>query len=556
MSDSQFRSLIYHIVGQPEDWQGPSVEQLHSLADLENGLDKQENYTDIKLGHQILGKLEQSQSTLNSFKSFLDDSRFAIVIFNQSGQLVFENRRACSIIDSLVDNKQTLRPALRNEFETLKSTNPNERTLKKVDLAYKPSNGDSDKVTAPDNVYITMTEANNAASPDQGLCIVLAPIYDIEATSLSTVLTNQYQISAKEKEVLACMLSGDSTKKAAERLHVSVNTVKTHKKSIFDKTNCRSQSAITNLFLNHELSQLENYFAFQSITEEGKSLNNGLFVTLDNDVELCYQAYGPINGTPVISLHRGYACRLNVPHDHKEILERLNIRLYIYDRPGYGRSPMVKAYPENHSDILEGFAKAMNLEQFALLANLTSAPLALDYVLNHPERVKSMSLISPIYIRSASQCKSLGDVLYPASRLVKVSKKMAGEIYRLWLKSVATDSEKKFKHIFLSTLGSKEQGLINDPRYSEVAIANFDEAFRLESSGTVNDVVYALTPRDLPLEQIKAPVKIWLGSDDSMIKTSLIDQVYSSVENKVVYNKQGHGSDLSISLFEEVLSHM
>jgi hypothetical protein len=133
---------------------------------------------------------------------------------------------------------------------------------------------------------------------------------------------------------------------------------------------------------------------------------------------------------------------------------------------------------------------------------------------------------------------------------------MAGEIYRLWIKSVATDSTKKFKHIFASSLGKEERKLLTDPRYYETAVANFDEAFRTQTNGTVKDLIYALSPHPHDLTKIETPIDIWIGSDDTMITDPLIDVVYKKLKNKNIHKPDGYGSDLNVSLFEDILSTM
>jgi len=126
----------------------------------------------------------------------------------------------------------------------------------------------------------------------------------------------------------------------------------------------------------------------------------------------------------------------------------------------------------------------------------------------------------------------------------------------LWLRSISTDSDKKFKHVFASSLGKQEAHLLDDSRYAETAIANFDEAFKNQTSGSAKDLIYSITPRDLDLSKISTKVNIWLGGDDRMVSPELIDEVYSNVKDKHLYCPQGYGSDLTISMFDEILAKM
>jgi DNA-binding CsgD family transcriptional regulator len=47
-------------------------------------------------------------------------------------------------------------------------------------------------------------------------------------------------ISAREREILKLVSLGNSSKAISERLHISVETVKTHRKNLLEKTNCKN----------------------------------------------------------------------------------------------------------------------------------------------------------------------------------------------------------------------------------------------------------------------------------------------------------------------------
>lgn len=64
-------------------------------------------------------------------------------------------------------------------------------------------------------------------------------------TFASSVLT------PREKQITSLVLQGHSSKSLAEQLHISVGTVKVHRKSIYVKLNVSSESELFSLFINH-----------------------------------------------------------------------------------------------------------------------------------------------------------------------------------------------------------------------------------------------------------------------------------------------------------------
>lgn len=54
-------------------------------------------------------------------------------------------------------------------------------------------------------------------------------------------------LTAREKEVVMLLLRGHSTKQVAEKMFISLNTAKTHKKNIFMKTGAKRTADLTKL---------------------------------------------------------------------------------------------------------------------------------------------------------------------------------------------------------------------------------------------------------------------------------------------------------------------
>jgi DNA-binding NarL/FixJ family response regulator len=64
-------------------------------------------------------------------------------------------------------------------------------------------------------------------------------------------------LSAREREVLQLLAEGQSSRKIAGRLHVSVTTVDTHRKHIMDKLGFRSIAELTKYAIREGLTSLE-----------------------------------------------------------------------------------------------------------------------------------------------------------------------------------------------------------------------------------------------------------------------------------------------------------
>lgn len=64
-------------------------------------------------------------------------------------------------------------------------------------------------------------------------------------------------LSAREREVLQLLAEGRSTAEIAERMHVSVKTVETHRKRVMDKLDLRSIAALTKYAIREGITSLD-----------------------------------------------------------------------------------------------------------------------------------------------------------------------------------------------------------------------------------------------------------------------------------------------------------
>jgi DNA-binding CsgD family transcriptional regulator len=60
--------------------------------------------------------------------------------------------------------------------------------------------------------------------------------------------STEYNISGKEKEVLMLLLNGLEYKEIGEKLNISINTIRSHIKSIYLKCNVDSKYSLMKIF--------------------------------------------------------------------------------------------------------------------------------------------------------------------------------------------------------------------------------------------------------------------------------------------------------------------
>ena len=75
-----------------------------------------------------------------------------------------------------------------------------------------------------------------------------APIEEKSEQELFDSFAEQYDLSAREKEILRLILAGRSSTEIAEALYVSPNTVKFHVRNLLKKTKCENRVSLVALY--------------------------------------------------------------------------------------------------------------------------------------------------------------------------------------------------------------------------------------------------------------------------------------------------------------------
>jgi DNA-binding NarL/FixJ family response regulator len=95
------------------------------------------------------------------------------------------------------------------------------------------------KKTSPAKILEAITDVNQGGAPmNAGIARKVLDFF----REKKNIATNEYDLSAREKEVLGCLVKGDSYKMIANHCYISMGTVCTHIASIYKKLHVNSKS--------------------------------------------------------------------------------------------------------------------------------------------------------------------------------------------------------------------------------------------------------------------------------------------------------------------------
>lgn len=552
-NDSIFGSVIYRAIGEPEYWQNNSVEALVKLLTEEYHLDDPDSIAQVKMGKELVGKLSEKDAIGSAVMTVLDDARYGLLLVNHEHTAIYHNRTLNKYLKYLVDeSNQTsvstqLRLLIENHIDKLNGVANSELTR----LDYN-TDGQA-------NVYIrSVLQSQVGESTPKYLHRIMLASSNDDSSHIYKEISRAYGLSEREVSIVQSAVrtlsTGGGTKEIAEDVFISLNTVKTHLKSIYTKCGINSLASLVSLYLQHEIQQLASYFGGADETRDEVNHSEDKTQVLSNGQLICYREYGDPQGEPLIVLHNSYSSRLNIPPDGDLIAKQAGRRIIIPDRPGYGKSPANDLYPLHWSQQLAEFAETIKLETFELLGSSLSVRFAIDFANEYPEKLSKLILVAPLLLTSKTDKKYFCDWLKVASELFERSPEFATEIYKLWCASASLRLEEYIQKKLATSISSAEKGVLDTGDFISVINDNFRESIAQQCSGTLSDFRYCFNNTKLDINHISTATEVWIGGEDRICNPEGVKADLAGLTNKTFIIKQGYGEHIYYSQFEEIIS--
>lgn len=558
MDNSRFSTLIYRIIGKPDRWHDDYIDIMHQVLDETDSFDDPENFSELAVGDQILSRIRGTNDALTAFNTLLNESRFKMIILDSEAMPIYHNQNASELFNELIDpnapdDEQWLKPSLKKSVSDAISQVSDKHQSSLYALKAFDSKGDQ--------IYLRVINNRNGGSSEQSIFYLLLVL---DRSKLQDLLNPefvvQYELTEKEQKVLLKLIHGRNVKETAAELFVSDNTVKTHLKSLFRKTDSKSQADVIRLALTHESQVLDSYFdpssgGLASIVTDS-TLDK--FVTLKDGFKIAYREYGPADGTPIVLCHNGYGCRLMVPNSCLDVLEKYNKRIIVPDRSGTGLTPYRECHPESWNQSFNEFIDTLKLGDYEVMGSVMGSVFAIIHATTADSRLKRLHLASPVFVNTRKDVDYLTGIFAPSSRLVRASKRFAREIYELWLKSVTLNLGTHYRKMLDQSLGSIERQKLEQDgtliRTLNLMVECFKEGASRTITGISNDMVFCISPRKVDLNRITVPVEIWWGTEDNRISREGVENLASQFKDVNVNIHEGFSEHIYYSLFEEIMA--
>jgi len=225
------------------------------------------------------------------------------------------------------------------------------------------------------------------------------------------------------------------------------------------------------------------------------------FVTLNNGLTVHLRDEGPREGRVIVLLH-GSNADLHTWDPWVELLKE-RYRLVRFDQRGHGLTGPAREDDYSRAAFagdIEGVAQALGLKRFVLAGNSMGGAIALQYALDHPERLDGLVLIDAA--GAPIEARGRGNTLFTLARIPLVNRLMTQITPRSLVEK------------------SLSQSVANQKIVTDEAVDRYWELARIPGNRRATVIRFSQGYRPFASEQlsaVKVPTLVMWGERDSLI---------------------------------------
>ncbi|HEX5459466.1 MAG TPA: helix-turn-helix transcriptional regulator [Steroidobacteraceae bacterium] len=198
----------------------------------------------------LAARIREAESVNDALRALLDALGPALLLVADDGRPIFVNRRAAQVLaqrDGLaigpnglatdsVKTTRALRAAIAGAAARARSSHAHRLALRLA--VARPS------AQPPWLISILPIVRDGTGGAVTGYAAVSIIECDARPRIDPASAANYFLLTPRETDVAALLAAGRSSREAAKALHIRIGTVRTHLKSLFEKTGARSQTAL------------------------------------------------------------------------------------------------------------------------------------------------------------------------------------------------------------------------------------------------------------------------------------------------------------------------
>lgn len=267
------------------------------------------------------------------------------------------------------------------------------------------------------------------------------------------------------------------------------------------------------------------------------NVNRYRMVQLKDGRRMSYAEYGDPDGLPILNAHGGLACRLDVAAAAPVALQ-CGVRLISPDRPGVGHSD-----PQPNRTLLDWARDATELlddlaiDRFAVMGWSLGGQYAAAIVHALPQRVTRAAIIAgAVPLTEPDAFAALPAIDRTFIRLSRQVPRTARLCFRA-MRFAAVCVPGLYGSLAARDLGTADGAVLKAGGFTTFARMS-REALR-QPQGVVEEYRVMVQPWGFALEDLRAPVDVWGGTDDRLLDPSWPGELSRRLPNATLHLRSG-----------------
>ncbi len=237
-------------------------------------------------------------------------------------------------------------------------------------------------------------------------------------------------------------------------------------------------------------------------------------LTLDDGRVLAWCEYGPDDGTPLLSFQGTPGSRYS-RHAHEEVYDRLDVRLIVFDRPGYGASTRL---PGRGISVVADDATALldhlGYESVHTAGGSGGGPHVLALAARHPDRVRAAAVIVGAAPLDEIDAEGLTDLNRAGWHAAREGWDAVYELLVPVREHVLADPLAGFGAA-MSGAPASDLAVMDDPDWQRVLVESATESLRPGGEGWADEAMAILQPWDFEPADARCSITWWHGEHDA-----------------------------------------
>ena len=229
---------------------------------------------------------------------------------------------------------------------------------------------------------------------------------------------------------------------------------------------------------------------------------------------LAWNEYGPADGRPVLAFQGTPGSRFS-RHAHEDVYERLDVRLLVFDRPGYGASSRlpdrkIAVVAEDAAELLDH----LGLDRVHAAGGSGGGPHVLAFAATHPDRVHAVTVVVGATELEEEDTIGLIQVNRDAWYAAHEGWQALHDLLAPLREEVLADPLGGFRSM-MEAAPASDKAVMEDPDWQRVLVESVSEAFRPGVEGWVDEGMAVTFGWDFDAADVSSSVTWWHGLDDA-----------------------------------------